>query len=196
MLPGECQVRLAARGISVQAAQTLGEGACTIEDPVRLVSVSVESKNSGAVMFPERPVVSCRFAETFGGWVGSLVAPLVAGQLGTPLASVRTGPGFECRPRNRLAGGKPSAHGTGIAIDIMAFELGDKRVLSIKPPPEASNAPTSASSAGDAALAALRTAACGWFTTVLGPGSDPYHSDHLHLDLQPHGANDRYRICQ
>jgi hypothetical protein len=39
-------------------------------------------------------------------------------------------------------------------------------------------------------------AACGWFTTILGPGSDPAHADHLHVDIQQHGSSDRYRICQ
>ena len=36
----------------------------------------------------------------------------------------------------------------------------------------------------------------GWFLTVLGPGSDAAHSDHMHLDIQQHGSSDRYRICQ
>ncbi|MFL4994931.1 MAG: extensin family protein [Microvirga sp.] len=48
----------------------------------------------------------------------------------------------------------------------------------------------------DPTLAAVRMAACGWFTTILGPGSDPAHADHLHVDIQQHGSSDRYRICQ
>ena len=40
----------------------------------------------------------------------------------------------------------------------------------------------------------IRKAACPHFTTVLGPGSDPYHGDHFHVDvLQRKGG---YRICQ
>ncbi len=31
-------------------------------------------------------------------------------------------------------------------------------------------------------LRAVRNSACGPFTTVLGPGSDSYHSNHFHLD--------------
>jgi hypothetical protein len=40
----------------------------------------------------------------------------------------------------------------------------------------------------------MRTLACARFTTVLGPGSDGYHEEHIHLDLaeRSHG----YRICQ
>ena len=29
----------------------------------------------------------------------------------------------------------------------------------------------------------VRAAACGRFSTVLGPGSDGYHESHIHLDL-------------
>ena len=40
----------------------------------------------------------------------------------------------------------------------------------------------------------VRLRACRMFTTVLGPGSDPYHGDHFHVDvLQRKGG---YRICQ
>ena len=40
----------------------------------------------------------------------------------------------------------------------------------------------------------LRDAACQRFTTVLGPGADPYHSGHVHLDLE--ARHNGYRICQ
>ena len=36
--------------------------------------------------------------------------------------------------------------------------------------------------------------ACTRFPTVLGPGSDGYHEDHIHLDLMERRGN--YRICQ
>ena len=111
----------------------------------------------------------------------------MTGIKGTGLKAVRTGPGFECRNRNRAAAGKLSAHAEGLAIDIAGFEFANGSTLRIKP--EAGVAP-------DPALAALRTAGCGWFTTILGPGSDEAHHDHLHVDIQQHGSSGRYRICQ
>ena len=36
--------------------------------------------------------------------------------------------------------------------------------------------------------------ACARFSTVLGPGSDGYHEDHIHLDVMERRSN--YRICQ
>jgi len=47
-----------------------------------------------------------------------------------------------------------------------------------------------------ALLAALRRASCGWFTTILGPGTDAMHADHWHLDIEQHGSSASYRICQ
>jgi hypothetical protein len=35
---------------------------------------------------------------------------------------------------------------------------------------------------------------CARFATVLGPGSDGYHEDHIHLDLMERRSN--YKICQ
>jgi hypothetical protein len=113
---------------------------------------------------------------------------MLAGVLKTELKAVHTGPGLECRHRNRAVSGKLSAHAEGLAIDIAAFELADGSRLNIKP--------TGQPEQGRAVLETVRRAGCGWFTTILGPGSDAAHADHLHVDVQQHGSSDRYRICQ
>jgi Extensin-like protein C-terminus len=41
---------------------------------------------------------------------------------------------------------------------------------------------------------AVLHSACTRFSTVLGPGSDWYHEDHIHLDVMERRNN--YRICQ
>ena len=38
--------------------------------------------------------------------------------------------------------------------------------------------------------------ACRYFTTVLGPGSDAFHYDHLHIDLARHDPRGERRICK
>ncbi len=163
------------------------KAACTIEVPVRLKSVTARARAVTEVHLPEEPIVSCEFAERLTGWLGHLVAPLIAGRMSADLRAVRTGPGYECRNRNGAANGKLSAHAVGKAIDISALELSSGKLIPIKPD-------------GDEAMRnvvdSLRTAACGWFTTVLGPGSDAAHTDHLHVDITLHGTSDRYRICQ
>jgi hypothetical protein len=181
--------QLKAAGFDVEATDhpSTPNELCRIEVPVRLKAVPVRSRAGAMVRLGDQPILACRFADRFGHWLGDLVAPLVAGSLNTELKSVRTGPGFECRNRNRATTGKLSAHAEGLAIDIAGFELANGSTLRIQPESDVPPNP---------ALVALRTAACGWFTTILGPGSDAAHADHLHVDVQRHGSSDRYRICQ
>jgi hypothetical protein len=184
-----CLAGLKAAGFEIEPAAPpqVSNELCRIETPVRLKAVPVPTRPETAVRLTDQPILACRFVGPLGRWIGDLVAPLVAGIKGSELKAVRTGPGFECRNRNRATTGKLSAHAQGLAIDIAGFELANGTTLRIKP--EADIAP-------DPALAALRTAACGWFTTILGPGSDEAHHDHLHFDIERHGSSDRYRICQ
>jgi hypothetical protein len=187
--PGACLTELKAAGFDIETAEqpSSSNDLCRIEAPVRLKAVSVPPRQGSTVRLTDEPVLACRFAGQLGHWIGDLVVPLVAGIKDTELKAVRTGPGFECRNRNRATTGKLSAHAEGLAIDIAGFEFANGASLRIKPEVGAAPDPT---------LAALRTAACGWFTTILGPGSDEAHHDHLHVDIERHGSSDRYRICQ
>jgi hypothetical protein len=127
------------------------------------------------------------FMRTFGDCLRAFVAPLVAGDLAVELKSVHTGPGYECRNRNRAEIGKISAHASGLAVDVASFELANGKTLAIRPNGDEHLRTT---------VHAIRVAACGWFTTVLGPGSDAAHAEHMHVDILQHGSSDRYRICQ
>ena len=187
--PGMCLTALKTAGFDIETAEqpSSSNDRCRIEAPVRLKAVPVLSRQGSTVRLTDEPILACRFAGQLGHWIGDLVAPLVVGLKNTELKAVRTGPGFECRNRNGATTGKLSAHAEGLAIDVSGFEFANGATLRVKP--EAGAAP-------DPALAALRTAACGWFTTILGPGSDEAHHDHLHVDIERHGSSDRYRICQ
>jgi hypothetical protein len=134
----------------------------------------------------DQPIVACRFARSYGEWISEVVAPMVAGRLSSDITTIHTGPGFECRNVNRRATGKLSAHAVGLAIDMDRIVLANGQTMIVG---------EGASAAHAAAFLAIRRSACGWFTTVLGPGSDPQHANHIHVDLQQHGRSGRYRIC-
>lgn len=185
-LPGVCLASLRAAGAVAEPAPAPDPG-CAIEEPVRLTGLADPTEPGRTLALPDRPVVACRFALAFFGWAGGVAGPVLKAGRSAGLKAIRTGPGFECRGRNRQAGAKLSAHGTGLALDIAGFEFADGTSFAIGGRHEP---------ATEAAMATIRTAACGWFTTVLGPGSDPFHADHLHLDVMLHGSSDRYRICQ
>jgi hypothetical protein len=184
-----CLDRLGAAGIEFESIilPPASKSACAIDTPVRLKAVKLAPRWRTSIRLPDEPTLACRFGERFGHWLRDLVAPLIAGELAVELKSVRTGPGYECRNRNRAEAGKISAHASGLAADVASFELANGRTLTVKPDGDEHT---------QATVAAIRVAACGWFTTVLGPGSDAAHADHMHVDIMQHGSSDRYRICQ
>jgi hypothetical protein len=157
---------------------------CGIEAPVRVTSIKV---GDDVVALPDHPLVACAFAAVLADYVRLIVAPLGRAILGARLAAIETGPGYECRTQDRLAGAKVSGHGKGLAVDFMAIAFADKRRVLVE---------RQAGADEGAYFRAVRTAACGWFTTVLGPGSDAYHATNMHLDIEQHGSTGGYRICE
>lgn len=182
-----CLGKLIAAGASAEAAPAPAapvEG-CGIEAPVRLSSVTL--LGGDVVNLPDRPLVDCRFAAVLADYVRLIVAPLGQAMLHAKVAAIETGPGYECRTQDRIAGAKISAHGHGLAVDFVAITFADQRRVLVERQAGADEA---------SYFRALRTAACGWFTTVLGPGADAFHIGNMHLDIEPHGSSAGYRICQ
>ncbi len=162
------------------------EGGCGIDDPVALSTLRVAGAK---VTLSGSPKLSCRFALKFVDWTVNVVAPVARFHLGSDVRTLLTGPGYVCRRRNNSAKGKLSEHALGNAIDITGFKLnGGERVMI--------SGLKNASGAVKKFVGAMRVSGCGYFTTVLGPGADAAHEDHIHFDLGRHGRTDRYRICQ
>ena len=75
---------------------------------------------------------------------------------------------------------KISEHAFGNAIDIASFRLADKKSMAVANRRQDQDLESRW-------LMALRISACGYFTTVLGPGSNAAHAEHYHFDLGLHG---------
>lgn len=103
------------------------------------------------------------------------------------LSVIENGSGYICRRRNNLSDGKLSEHAFGNAFDVMAFGFEDGSRVTIEPR-EAEG------SMDEAFQDAVRATACLEFSTVLGPGSNATHDDHLHLDIIARGSG--YRLCE
>ena len=128
------------------------------------------------------PLLRCEMAEQFAQWVRDDVVTRVA-KAGLTLTSVETYDDYSCRGRNRVFGAKVSEHGKGNALDIRAFVLAGKKTVS----------PVDYQVSHEL-REHLKESACKSFTTILGPGSDGYHEQHIHLDvIQRHNG---YRICE
>jgi hypothetical protein len=182
-----CLDRLTVAGFEFQGAvlPPASNPACAVDTPVRVKAIKSASRTR--IRLAEEPVVACRFAEPLAHWLGGVVAPVFAARLGADLKAVHI-TGYECRNRNHAEGGKLSAHALGIAADILSFDLTNGATLTIRPDGEAGDS--------RAAIEVVRKAGCGWFTTVLGPGSDEAHANHIHVDILQHGLSNHYRICQ
>jgi hypothetical protein len=118
-------------------------------------------------------------------WLKASVQPAALKHLGGPIKSFRQTGGYECRGRNRVNGAKMSEHGRANALDIGGFERSDGKVVPVQDQGEAELG----------FLMEVRKAACGPFTTVLGPGVDA-HAEHFHLDLARRGKDGRTTYCR
>lgn len=157
-----------------------GPGGCGGEDFVSLEAVVLPDGSRIAVT--PAAMLRCEMAGAVAGWIRRDVAMLVAGQ-GARLLGIDNFDSYSCRGRNRVFGAKLSEHGKGNALDIRAFKLANGLNLSL----------TSVDVAR-ALREAMRTSACTQFTTVLGPGSDGYHEDHVHVDLAQRRGG--HRLCR
>lgn len=178
--PSACRLALTdAIAIAPSIPAVKGPGACGGDDLVRLEAVVLSDKRRVAVK--PAAILRCRMAAAVAQWVREDVAPLATG-LGTAVSELDNFDSFECRGRNRVAGAKLSEHGRANALDVRGVKLANGRMLSL----------TDREAPRDAREKA-RASVCGRFTTVLGPGSDGYHEDHIHLDLAE--RRNGYRIC-
>jgi hypothetical protein len=101
-----------------------------------------------------------------------------------------------CRRRNNSSSGKMSEHSRANALDMSGFTFAEKaKGLAVGGGNWGQGVLASLGvSKSGSFLESIRQDACTHFTTVLGPGSDPYHGDHFHVDVLRRKGG--YRICQ
>ena len=157
-----------------------GPGGCGGDDLVRLEAVVLPDKRQVALKPPA--ILRCTMASQIADWVRTDVAPLTL-SLGSVISVLDNFDSFECRGRNRVVGAPLSEHGRANALDVRAFKLANGQSISL----------TDRTAPREVRENVLHSV-CTRFMTVLGPGSDGYHEDHIHLDLMQRRNN--YKICQ
>jgi hypothetical protein len=182
----ECLSDLTSRGVVFERAGDVRQEGCQLSGAIKLTTIATPF---GDVGIAGKPTMLCSFGRQFSGWVREVGAPLTLAYTGQKLTQIEAGAAFACRARYDKPGAIPSEHAKGDAIDIASFVLADNRRILVKQ--QDSDVPLARD-----LIRALRTTACGYFTTVLGPGSDSAHEEHLHFDSGMHGATPNYRICE
>jgi hypothetical protein len=179
--PSACRLALTeAIAIAPSIPAISGPGGCGGDDLVRLEAVVLADNKRVAVK--PAAILRCAMATAIADWVRTDIAPF-AQNLGTSISDLDNFDSFECRGRNRVAGAKLSEHGRANALDVRALKFANGQSLSL----------TDRTVPREQREAVLHSV-CARFSTVLGPGSDWYHEDHIHLDLAERHSG--YRICQ
>ena len=179
--PSACRLALTEEiAIAPSIPDIRGPGGCGGEDLVRLEAIVLPDKRRVSVA--PAAILRCPMASAIADWIRTDIAPLAA-NLGSSISVLDNFDSFECRGRNRIAGATMSEHGRANALDVRSLKFADGRSISLT---------------DRAVPRSLREdvlhSVCARFSTVLGPGSDWYHEDHVHLDLIERRNN--YRICQ
>lgn len=179
--PSACRLALTdAIAIAPSIPDIRGADGCGGEDLVRLEAIVLPDKRQVSVK--PAAILRCAMASALADWIRTDIAPLGA-TLGSTVSVLDSFDSFECRGRNRIVGAGLSEHGRANALDVRAFKLADGRSISL----------TDRTVSRELRETVLHSV-CARFATVLGPGSDGYHEDHIHLDLMERRSN--YRICQ
>jgi len=130
--------------------------------------------------------LACPLVSELERWIAQTVQPAALRWFGSPVAEIKQISAYSCRGMNGNRYARISEHAFGNALDIASFTLADGRKITVKNgwrglPEE------------QGFLRDVQGAACDQFTTVLAPGSNVYHYDHIHVDLMRRQSG--YRIC-
>jgi Extensin-like protein C-terminus len=166
-----------------QSSRIDGPGACGMDHPFKISAFA-----NGEVGLRSRVTLACPIIPRIDQWLDEIVRPAALMYFGTRLVDLKAG-SYSCRPRNGQRGAKLSEHSFGNALDVMGFALADGREVSVVKG-------WRGNPAEQEFLREVFVGACRYFTTVLGPGSDSFHYDHLHIDLARHDPRGYRRVCK
>ncbi|WP_407166283.1 extensin family protein [Bradyrhizobium sp. ORS 111] len=141
----------------------------------------------GPVTVKPAATLACPIVSVLERWLNESVQPAAQRWFGARVVEIKQISAYSCRGMNGNPHAHISEHAFGNALDIAAFTLADGRRITVKDgwrglPEE------------QGFLRDVQAAACQQFTTVLAPGSNVYHYDHIHVDLMRRAS--RRVICE
>jgi hypothetical protein len=182
----ECDKRMAGLGALYEPAPAFKEGAegeCGAPAPIRLRGFHYA--DAPEILFPSKPLMTCRLAEELRHWLDESVEPAAASLLHSPIVKITDLSSYGCRFAYNRKGQKISEHAVANAIDIGAFVTakGDKITVL--------DGWNSTDEAQRLFLHEVHNGACKIFGTTLGPEANADHKNHFHLDAKER----RHPLC-
>ncbi|MBD8066253.1 extensin family protein [Devosia sp. PTR5] len=172
--------------VEAEMLPPVADGVCGTQSPLSVTAVNV---NGHRVAFASPVTTTCAMAGALADWVGEIDTYAQAA-LESRVESLASGPGLVCRNRVSSEDDKISEHAFADALDVMSFTLANGETISVE-----AGWPRRTTPEGKF-LRQSHGAACGRFTTVLGPEANADHANHFHLDLGCHGKSCTARICE
>jgi hypothetical protein len=141
---------------------------------------------AGPVSVSPPATLACPLVSALDQWIDEAVQPAALKWFGEPVVEIKQISAYSCRGMNGDPNAAISEHAFGNALDIAAFILADGRKVTVQygwhgAPQE------------QAFLHDVQAAACDAFTTVLAPGSNAFHYNHMHVDLMR--RHDGHHAC-
>lgn len=155
---------------------------CGIARPLRIDSIQPGVAIAGGAQ------MRCDTARNLALWVRAEAQPAAARLPGTPkITQILPGSTYQCRARVGGSSEKLSEHALGNAFDVAGLRFSNGSELLVAPRGDSGGIE-------EAFQKAIRYGACLYFTTVLGPGSNAAHDDHLHFDIVARRSG--WRLCE
>jgi hypothetical protein len=142
---------------------------------------------AGPIEVKPAATLACPIVSALDQWFATAVQPAAMRWFHQPVAEIKQISAYSCRGMNGDPGAHISEHAFGNALDIAEFALADGHRISVqygwRGSPEEQGF-----------LHDVQLAACESFTTVLAPGANVYHYNHIHVDLMRRASG--RRICE
>ncbi len=128
--------------------------------------------------------LACPMVSALDQWVTEAVQPAALKWFRQPVVEIKQISAYSCRGMVGTSSNSISEHAFGNALDVAGFVFADGRKVLVKDgwkgTPEESGF-----------LHDVQMAACERFSTVLAPGYNAAHHDHMHLDLMRRASGRR-----
>jgi hypothetical protein len=141
----------------------------------------------GTVELKPAATLACPIVSALDQWIVASVQPAALRWFHQPLVEIKQISAYSCRGMNGDPNAHVSEHAFGNALDIAEFTLADGHRISVqygwRGTPEEQGF-----------LHDVQLSACEQFSTVLAPGANVYHYNHIHVDLMRHLSS--HHICE
>jgi hypothetical protein len=157
-------------------------GVCHIDNPL-----TVSGFSSGHIKLKPSATLNCQMTLAFARWVKGDLVPSARLRYLSGIKTIHQASSYSCRTMSNQPGRSMSEHSKGNALDVAKITLNNGKDIQVQ-------RPGFFSFRQRGLLNTVRSDACDYFTTVLGPGYDRFHGTHFHFDLMQRRGG--HRACR